>query len=121
MQRLRELILVGVGGAAGATLRWSVAELIDAGSFPWETLVVNIVGCALLAVVTATSMSVSTTSVVAVGFCGGLTTFSTFAVEAVELGQDGDQALAVVYVLTSVVTGLGAFVAGRRAFGTADP
>jgi CrcB protein len=117
---LRQLLLVGLGGAIGASIRWFVADTFDLGSFPWETLAVNVVGCALLAAVTELATSVSMTSTVAVGFCGGLTTFSTFAVEVVSLGQDGRPMAAIVYVAVSVLSGVAAFV-GVRSLLEASP
>ena len=113
MRRLQHLVLVGIGGAVGASVRWAAAESIDFESFPWETLAANVVGCALLAAVTELAVSVTTTSVVAIGFCGGLTTFSTFAVEVVALQDDDRPAVAIVYVIASVVSGIAAFLGVR--------
>jgi CrcB protein len=47
---MRDYLLVGIGGAAGATLRWGVAGVVphDDGTFPWATLIVNVLGCAAI-------------------------------------------------------------------------
>jgi len=54
---------------------------------------------------------------VGTGFCGGLTTFSTFAVDAAGLMRDSRAEVAATYLALSVVLGLGAFLAGRRLAG----
>lgn len=115
MRRVDHLLLVGLGGAAGAVLRWAVGESISVDSFPWHTLLVNVVGCAALAVVTTRMRHVRLQRLLATGFCGGLTTFSTFSVEVVEL-LDGDNALtALAYFTSSLILGLLAYVATKRA------
>jgi fluoride exporter len=82
---------VALGGIAGASGRWMVGELWGRnGAWPWPTFVVNLVGCLLLGMIAAQLPFVARRAVLwrdglATGFCGGLTTFSTFAVEAAEL------------------------------------
>lgn len=114
MGNLRNQLLIGIGGAVGATIRWAIGELVDDGGFPWATFLVNLLGCALLGAVTYLAVSKSVTSAVAIGFCGGLTTFSTFAVEVVQLGKADDVLIAGLYIAASVAAGLGVFVAARR-------
>ena len=80
---MRAGLLVMIGGAAGATARWGVHELLpsEAGRFPWGTFAVNVVGCLLIGV--AARRFARGTDVwlgFAVGGLGGLTTFSAFAV-----------------------------------------
>jgi len=53
MGRIDHLLLVGLGGAVGAVLRWVIADAWSVTSFPWPTLLVNVTGCGLLAFVTA--------------------------------------------------------------------
>ena len=50
-----------------------------------------------------------------IGFCGGLTTFSTFALEVVDLTRDGDPSMAVVYAVASVAAAMAAVTAGAGA------
>lgn len=114
MQRIDHLVLVGLGGVAGATLRWLVGETITVDSFPWHTLLVNVVGCALLAAVTTRSLPLGHNRLLAAGFCGGLTTFSTFSIEVVELLDNDKNATALLYLVASVVLGLIAYVGVRR-------
>ncbi len=109
----RGLGLVAVGGAVGATVRWGVVTLAGTdGSFPWWTLLVNVLGCAGLGMLTGAGRSAILVG--GIGFCGGLTTFSTFAVEVAMLIDDGRPATGGMYVMASVVTGVAAFVVGRR-------
>ena len=113
MRRIEYLGRIAVGGAAGALVRWGIAEAWGSSEFPWPTLIVNVIGCGLLALVTADSVPLHQQRLLAVGFCGGLTTFSTLTVEVVRLNEAGDITTAALYVVLSVVLGLAAFVAAR--------
>jgi CrcB protein len=104
---------IGVGGALGASVRWGVNELVPATDLPWSTFLVNIVGCALLALVDWSTIRADLRAAAGTGFCGGLTTFSTFAVEAVVLADDGRLGVATTYVVASTLVGLGAYLAVR--------
>lgn len=91
-----------------------------AGSWPWATLLVNLTGCALIGGLLAVLLARRPDSrwlrpFLATGVLGGYTTFSTFAVETVQLAEAGAVALAVGYVLVSVVGGVLAVVAGLTA------
>ena len=105
--------LVAVGGAAGALARYG-ADLIwpwEAPQFPWATLSVNVLGCALIGAFLVWTLEGPTTSwwlrpLVAVGVIGGFTTFSAFAVEALLMTDDGAVGQASLYVGISVVAGL---------------
>jgi CrcB protein len=102
------------GGAAGTLARAGLAEAlpIQPGAWPWATFAVNIVGALILGwVVVARS---AWRPLVGTGFCGALTTFSTFQVQIVVLGDDGHVPLAAAYLAVSVVVGLGAADLGRR-------
>ena len=108
---------IAAGGAVGATCRWLVVAATDDHRFPWPVLVVNVVGSFILGVLLAEEPThprarVALHDLGAIGFCGGLTTFSTFAIEVVELIDRGDGALAVPYGLASVVGTIAAVVAG---------
>jgi CrcB protein len=125
-------VLASVGGALGALARWAVGRGLphSAGSWPWSTLLVNLTGClllgALFAVLAARVPEPSwVRPFVGVGVLGGYTTYSTFAVEIVDLTRTGAVVAAVGYLLLSVVGGvlavaLGA-VAARRLVGEAHP
>ena len=92
-----------------------------AAGFPWAVFAVNVAGSALVGVALAEEATHPRARLLlgdglAVGFCGGLTTFSTLAVETADLARDGRGGLAVVYVVASVVAGIVAALAGAAAF-----
>ena len=111
--RLEPLVLVALGGFAGATCRYLVALAAPVG-FPWGTLAVNVVGSFLLGVLLYESrlvgaLSAETRLVVGTGFLSSFTTYSTFALETAAL----DPTLAVVNVAANYALGLLAVLAGR--------
>ena len=113
------LVLVTLlAGALGAVLRFVLARSVAPGR-PWAVLIVNVAGSAI-AGYTFGQVIEGPLSVVAVaiitGFCAGLTTFSTFTVETVQLVMAGKARLAAVSVLGNLVLGLGAAVIGFLAF-----
>ena len=111
--RLPIAILVTLGGVAGAGVRWAVlTTLVEGGAFPWATLLVNVVGCLVVGLLAGASRG--TRALVGIGFAGGLTTFSTFTVEAALLLDDVRPGMALAYVTASVLSGAAAVVSGRR-------
>jgi len=116
------VIAVAAGGAAGAVLRYLVTLAVTRGPFatlPWATFAVNVVGCfliGLLATLFAGPWLERETLRVAVlvGILGGLTTFSTFAFEAISLIGHGRIGMAVAYVAVSNAAGLAAVWLGFR-------
>ncbi|MGK3203714.1 fluoride efflux transporter CrcB [Amycolatopsis sp. MEPSY49] len=107
------LVLVAVGGAAGSILRYLTDRRVQSwrdSPFPFGTLTVNIVGSFVLGFLSGWLLHgaepSSVRSLVAVGFCGGLTTFSTFGYETVRLFMEKTRLYAVVNVLVTVVAGL---------------
>ncbi|OWY61114.1 hypothetical protein B7486_65520 [cyanobacterium TDX16] len=113
----RRVLLVACGGAVGATLRWAVLHLGE-GSFRPALLAVNVAGCLVLGAAVAREGPIGTSrhrwlhDALAVGFCGGLTTFSTLAIEVADLGRDGNAGFAAWYLGASVVLGLAAVMFG---------
>lgn len=116
------LVAVAVGGALGTLGRYelALAEPATSGHFPWATFTVNLVGSFALGIVLGALADPASARVwrpfLAVGVCGGLTTFSTWMVESVLLTRDGHGGTAAVYVGVSLVLGFAAVVAG--VFGT---
>ncbi|QFZ17350.1 fluoride efflux transporter CrcB [Saccharothrix syringae] len=101
--------LVFAGAAVGAVLRYLTGLLLPR-RFPWATLAVNVAGSFVLGVVAGASPAV--TALVGTGFCGGLTTFSTFSWETVALVEAGRAGQALANVATSLVTGVAAAFLG---------
>jgi fluoride exporter len=117
--RQRAVAIAG-GGVVGAALRWAVFTSVGAGRFPWPVLLVNVAGSLILGVLLAEEWSHPRARLLlhdagGIGFCGSLTTFSTFSVEVVDLVRDGDVATAVSYTIASVAATTAAVVAGAAA------
>ena len=114
------MLLVGAGAAAGALVRWAVAEAIglSPGRLPWATLLVNVVGCLLIGIA-ARRLAPATDAWFALvtGGLGGFTTWSTFANEVRVLNADGHPMLAVVYLAITLTAGLVAVEIGRGVWG----
>ena len=113
------VLLVLVGGAVGAPARFLVDRWVQsrqASSFPWGTFLVNVAGCALLGVVAGAVSGADgpgwLLTLVGTGFCGALTTFSTFSFETVRLVEEGTARVAAAYVGLSVAAGLSACALG---------
>lgn len=126
------VVAVAIGGALGTMARYelALAEPVPSGHFPWATFVANVLGSLVLgvAVVVLAASRASARiprAFVAVGFCGGLTTFSTWMVESVLLTRDGDGGVAALYLVVSLVAGFAAVVLGvgatRRLVGRPVP
>jgi fluoride exporter len=111
--------LVGVGGMAGTYARYRLGGAIHSRlgpSFPWGTLSVNVTGSfvlgLLLPVLGAHGPLTSIRALIAVGFLGAFTTFSSFAYEAAMLVTAGERARAGTYAAASLGLGLVALIAG---------
>lgn len=118
------LVAALAAGAGGALLRYLVSVLAarraaargDATPFPWAVLVVNVVGSAIggavLGLAQVGGVSADARLILLSGLCGGLTTFSTFGVETVQLVIDGRARAALVSVSANLVLGLAAATGG---------
>lgn len=106
---LYSFLLVGAGGAIGSMLRYGIAVLIGSRSFPYSTLVANIVGCFVIGILFGLGLkhavSTSTWKFLAVGICGGFTTFSAFSLEGIEFLQQGLVWSFLLYILISIIIG----------------
>lgn len=116
-------ILVAVGGATGACLRYAVGLLLLKPnlSFPWPTWWANIVGCFAAGVFFAlsqkyTGLQQEARLFLMVGVLGGFTTFSSFGLETFQLLRQGQSLLALGYVLSSVLLGVVALSVGFYLF-----
>ncbi|PBC52706.1 fluoride efflux transporter CrcB [Rhodococcus sp. ACS1] len=109
------VLLVAVGGALGATTRYLAGRYVDSyRSFPVATFLVNVAGCLILGLLSGASMSAQAFALLGTGFCGGLTTYSTFAVESVGLLRIRLALTSVVYTIASVTAGLAVAWLGFR-------
>jgi CrcB protein len=99
-------LLVALGAAVGAPLRFGLTRLD--GRFPSGMLVVNVLGSGLFGVFGALSLGEAAWALLGTGFCGGFTSFSSFAVQAV----DRHGRLRWGYVVATTVLSVGACAAG---------
>lgn len=120
--RPRAAVWVAAGGIAGTAVRYGLALLwpTPAGGWPWATFVVNVVGAFVLGVLLEALVRAGDDSgwrrrlrlLLGTGFCGSLTTYSTFAVEADLLVRDHATGTAAAYLAASLVAGVAAVAAG---------
>ena len=131
----RLALVVFIGSGIGGVVRFLVAKLVEFISsewlrglawlpamFPLATILVNVVGCFLIgliygAVEQGTALSDEARMLLTVGFCGGLTTFSTFTHEWFALVENGNFVIAAIYVALSIVCGFIAAWAGHAVVG----
>lgn len=95
-------LLVAAGAAVGAPLRYLLGHYLDE-EFPTGTLLANLAGSFLLGLFSAMSLSGEALALLGTGFCGAFTTYSAFAVKAVERGRVSGTAYAVFTVFWSLV------------------
>ncbi|MEE8572312.1 MAG: fluoride efflux transporter CrcB [Gemmatimonadota bacterium] len=113
------LAYVALGGALGALARYGISGWVYermGETFPWGTVVVNVLGCLALGAVVrwlqVSAVSPEVRPFLTIGLLGAFTTFSTFSYETVALLQEGQWLRAGLYVGGSVALGLIAMVVG---------
>ncbi len=111
MQTLINALLVGIGGFLGSICRYlvSLLPLSRKYTFPWTTLSVNLIGCFLIALLVRHFIppdNLRANLLWKTGFCGGFTTFSSFALETQTLLENNHPYLAISYVALSICLGL---------------
>lgn len=116
-------LYVAIFGAIGAAARYWISVTLEAGLFPYSTLLINIIGCFLLAVILrylASFSMISNTLVTGLGtgLIGSFTTFSAFSVQNADLILDGHYITAGLYILSSLIggflsAGLGVYVSNK--------
>lgn len=117
---MRVCLFVGFGGFLGTICRYllSLIPLSEKTSFPVITLTINVVGALLIGVVAGLSqkypgLNAEWITFLRVGIIGGFTTFSTFALEATNLIGSGKLWTCSLYILLSLVLGVGAVLFGK--------
>lgn len=118
------ILMVALGGALGSVARYVVSRYVGdiAGDgFPWATLTVNVAGCLVIGVFagygSSLCMAQSVRLLLVTGFCGGFTTFSTFANESLMLMKTADALYTLLYIGASVIAGLFAAYCGMKIAG----
>lgn len=118
---MKEIILVGIGGAIGAICRFLLSRIIQLFSgftFPYGTLVVNIIGSFLITFLSVVLIdrvgewSAELRALLLIGLLGGFTTFSSFSYEVVDLWESGQGIKVALYLLLSIVLCIGGAFGG---------
>ena len=102
---MTDFIMVGLGGALGSILHYTISLIPNKHIFPIMTLITNICGAILIwynsGIALKRNVSAYAVLFFKTGVCGGFTTFSTFSLEAYSLFQNGSYGYVVLYVLLS--------------------
>lgn len=118
---IHSILWVGFGSFLGGVCRFLSTRLIGAhlsGTYPIGTFAVNIAGCFLIGLfygLSENGLSPNVRLFLTVGFCGGFTTFSTFANESLQLFKEGNVLSLAIYAALSVFLGILAVYAGNMA------
>lgn len=121
MDSLINILVVFLGSGMGGAARYIIGRLVKShigqSTFPWETLTVNIAGCFIIGLLYGLStdcpwMSDRVKLLLTVGFCGGFTTFSTFANENYLLLNTSNPLTFAAYTATSIIVGIAAVAIG---------
>jgi CrcB protein len=109
---MKQILLVFVGGGFGSALRFIIGKWLNSSNdgIPYGTFAANIIGSLLIGVILGLaakndSLTESQTLILATGFCGGFTTFSTFAYENHVFLKSGDFTSFAIYTIASCAIG----------------
>ena len=109
---MKNILLVFIGGGFGSVLRYGIGHYLNASStgFPYGTLVANVLGSLFIGLILGlaaknNTLSQSQSLLLATGFCGGFTTFSTFAYENHLFLKSGDFMTFALYSISSFILG----------------
>ena len=116
-----KILYIALGGAVGSVLRYILSKIVSNcvdNPFPWGTFVVNVVGCfimgVLLGIAVKNNISTELKCLLVVGFCGGFTTFSTFAADSLSLIKEHEFMSVAIYLTFSLWIGITSVWAGNK-------
>ena len=119
---IKSIFFVGIGGAIGSVMRYLLGVLgahYFKGTFPIATFITNFLGCLIIGLLIgyfgkSNEINPQFRLLLITGFCGGFTTFSTFAAENVQLLENGNYGLLLGNVVGSIVLGIGGVILGMK-------
>ncbi len=110
------MFAVAIGGACGAVLRYFLSQIGKNIAFPLATIGINLLGCFIAGIVFAleiqSRLKPSTIQFFKIGFCGSLTTFSTFSLDTFSLLKHGQYGLALCNISLQVILGIACVIFG---------
>jgi len=108
-----ELGMIGIGGFMGAVIRYLISKKLNSAEhLPLGTLIVNLVGALVIGIIFGLELSRMWTLLLASGFAGALTTFSTLNKELIELWQIGKKKKMLLYMFVTYCGGIGVTILG---------
>lgn len=114
-----DLVWVGIGGAFGSLARYQLGKMIAQkfkSPFPVSTFIINLAGSILLGIVTGIGIGNGLSLLLADGFLGAFTTFSTFMYEGFTFFKDNQKKNAIVYISSTLILGIIGFTIGYVIF-----
>lgn len=111
---MKQILIVFIGGGMGTVIRFLIGKVLpySGKGFPWNTFWANLLGCLLIGILTGyflRNSSENQSSLVlftTIGFCGGFTTFSSFAHENLSFMRSGDYTILLAYSMLSLTAGI---------------
>ena len=110
---MKSFLYVFLGGGLGSLFRYAISKFIpiSKNDFPWSTLFANLLGCFFIGLLLGWAIKNNNQrsqlySFLVIGFCGGLTTFSTFSQEGLSLLKSGQYTSFLIYTITSIIFGI---------------
>jgi len=118
---MTNILFVFLGGGLGSIARYVIGQYLNTNNgFPLGTMAANILACFVLGVLISmqskTALSSNQALLLATGFCGGFSTFSTFSAESMKMFQNNQAGLALFYIGISILVGLLAVYLGFKSY-----